>query len=683
MMRGDHAINDRQRLSLRYFMVDYNQPWAVIPGNLLYVSAGNYGHNHNATINHTWVLTPSLLNQFTVGFTRTPSYAVPPSDIQNTNLQSFGANVLTMPNYPTMALSISGWTGVNLGLGYGIVQSTYQIGDVVGWTRGRHNMRFGGEIQRYRMDLLSYYLSGGSFSSTGQLLSDPGKANAGTAMAEFLLGVGESWSQQSVSSWNLYNNYPSVFFQDDIRLSSRLTVNFGVRWEPIFDFREKNGKETTFIAGQHSTRFTNAPAGLLYIGDAGVGSTVVPPDWNNLAPRFGLAYQINAKTVVRSAWGLFYDRYPSIMINRSAQGQPFVRQATLSGNLSLSNPYGSASPLDPTPLIPASDAYYYNYGTWAIPTKDMSAGYMQNWNLVLERQLFSDTLVRAAYVGSKGTKLLNAMEVNAAVYGPGATAANLNARRPYQLISGLQLGMSNGNSSYQALQLTLEKRMRHGISVLGNYTYSKSIDVASYGSVEGNTGGPNPYNLRDNRGRSDFDLRHRLVVSAVAEHPTLKNSGLLLRNVLGGWQSNLIFTAQSGLPLNVVSGVDNALTGVGNNFADYNGGDWKLSGDRSRAEQIAAWFNTSVFKTNAVGTIGTGRRNQLTGPASWNADYSLFKVFRVRERTELQLRGEFFNFFNHTRLGVPNVRVISSTLFGKITSAGEPRILQVALRLRF
>jgi hypothetical protein len=350
--------------------------------------------------------------------------------------------------------------------------------------------------------------------------------------------------------------------------------------------------------------------------------------------------------------------------------------------VSLSNPHGAAAPLNPAPVTASANATFVPYGTWALPSKDMLTGYIQNWNFVLEHQLGGDILLRAAYVASKGTKLLNAMEINPALYAPGATVSNENARRPYQPVGGLQLGMSNGNSSYQSLQLTAQKRFSHGVSVLANYTYSKSIDLTSYGSIEGNTGGPDPYNLKNNRGLSDFDMRNRLVVSGVLEHPKFASANRVVKTIVGGWQSNFIFTVQSGQPFTVLSGVDNALTGVGGNFADYNGENPQLQGDRSEQAEIAKWFNTSAFTTNAIGTIGTGRRNQLTGPGSWNMDYSLFKSFRIHERQEFQLRGEFFNLFNHTNLGLPN-STVTSTLFGQITSAADPRIVQLALKFRF
>lgn len=684
MFRGDHSFNDRNRLSLRYFLMNYDRPWLTIPSNLLYVNAGQTAYAHNAAVNYTKVITPSLLNELTLAFHRSTPKAIPPDSISNVSLEAFGARVNTVPGFPTMDVGISNWSGISMGLGYNSPQTTYQISNVVSYTHGRHSLRFGGEYKRYRLDVASYWLSGGNISFGGQLLSDPGLTNAGNAFAEFLLGYASSWRQQSFSSWRLFNHYPSLFVQDDIRLTSRITVNLGLRWDPKLDYSESQKKRTTFVPGSQSTVYPNAPQGLLFLGDDGFQSTIVPADLNNFAPRIGIAYQLMPKTVVRAAYGLFYDQNPAIMNNRSAQGEPFVRQSTLVGPISMSNPYGTGEVLDPSPIVPGPEFQFRPYGTWAVPGRDIRTGYLQNWNLVLEHQLTDDLLLRASYVGSKGTKLLNAMEVNPGIYGLGATAANLNERRIHQPIGALQLGMSNGNSNYQALQLTVQKRLSHGLSILGNYTFSKSIDVSSYGSVEGNSGGPNPFNLNDNRGLSDFDIRHRLVVSGIVEHPKFSGSNAFVRGAFGGWQSNFIFTARSGSPFTVVSGIDNALMGLGGtaNFADYNGSAWQVSGDRSKNEKIQEWFDTNAFQVNAIGTIGSGRRNQLEGPGAWNLDYSLFKNFFIKERAQIQLRGEFFNVFNHTQLGMPNATVTSPG-FGQITSAASPRIIQLALRLQF
>jgi hypothetical protein len=312
----------------------------------------------------------------------------------------------------------------------------------------------------------------------------------------------------------------------------------------------------------------------------------------------------------------------------------------------------------------------------------MRVGYMQNWNLVVERQLLSDLLVRAAYVGSKGGKLLHSPEVNPALYAPGATAANLNQRRPYQPIGPLQVGEPTGWSKYQSAQFTVQRRFSQGFSILANYTISKSIDIASYATIEGNSAGPDPFNFNNNRGLSDFDVPQRLVVSGVVEHPRLAGKNPLARAVAGGWQSNFIFTAQSGTPITILSGVDNALMGIGANRVDLTGQAWQLPDGRPRGQQALAWFNTAAFKQNSIGTIGQLGRNTLRAPGGWNADYSVFKEFGVIERLRLQFRGEFFNVFNHTRLGGPNT-TFTSPQFGRITSAFDPRIGQVALKIIF
>ena len=188
--------------------------------------------------------------------------------------------------------------------------------------------------------------------------------------------------------------------------------------------------------------------------------------------------------------------------------------------------------------------------------------------------------------------------------------------------------------------------------------------------------------MNKNRGPSDFDFPQRLVVSSVWAHPELKGKNGFVRTVLGGWQSNVIVTAQAGLPLNIVGGVDNSLSGVSGDFADLTNTSWRLPDDRSKGDKILHWFNTAAFTRNATGTHGTGGRNQLRAPGMWNCDYSLFKNFSLRERAKVQFRSEFFNFFNHANFGAPNNSFINAN-FGRITTARDPRIVQLSLKVTF
>jgi hypothetical protein len=362
------------------------------------------------------------------------------------------------------------------------------------------------------------------------------------------------------------------------------------------------------------------------------------------------------------------------------QGMPWAYQVSLVGPLSFSDPFSGGPVLDPIGYKVSRDVVFPNYSAYTCPTRDMRPGYLQNWNLVLERQLRSDLLVRAAYVGSKGTHLLDQLERNPGIYGPGAGPGNINARRPIPRIGSLLLYFSGANSSYNAFQFTVQKRYARGFSVLTNYTFGKSLDINSIETGGGSN--PDPWNHQVNRGPSDFDVTQRLVISGVWEMPRLGSAPAPLRWVLGGWQSNAIYTASTGIPLTVRSGADNNYDGVGGDFGDYRGGDWRLSKDRPKQQQIARWFDTSVFALNAIGTFGSARRGQLRAPGDSNLDYSLFKNFSFGEGRRLQFRSEFFNVFNHANLGSPNMTV-NSPSFGVISSASEPRILQFAVKVIF
>lgn len=681
--RIDHNISDSERVSFRLMGTSYDNPWVVLPNNLYYFNIGSEDSYVSSVLNYTNVLTPNMVNEFNIGVHVSKALLVPPDSLSACcDLAGLGGRVNTVPNNETLATSIAGWTGTPEGFHRDQRQTTYLLADNLHYTIGRHQLRFGGEFQRYRIDYTTYFDATPAVTFSGQITAPTGRVSSANSFADFLLGRFSTFRQQTISGYRLYNNYVGLYAQDDIRLTSKLTANVGIRWTPEFFPNDKYHQNTTFVAGQKSQTFPNAPQGLLFYGDPSINNPIVPAYWHAFSPRLGLAYQIDQKTVLRAAYGIFYDQYMMISANRGVQAPPWVNQVSLTATGTLSNPYGSGTPISIEHTTPSKNVAFLPYSTFAIPTQGITPGYVQSWNVVLERQVTKDMVLKAAYLGSHGTHLLIAAESNPAIYGAGATLANENARRIYQPIGGLQLGHGAGWSKYQAGQFSLEKRLSHGFLLKANYTISKSMDIASYGTIEGNNIGPNPFNWNANRGLSDFNIPQRLVVSGVFAHPMLNGRNRLVKTVLGGWQSNLIFTAQSGTPLNIVSGVDNSLSGVGGDFADLTGVNWRLPDDRSEAAKITQWFNKAAFQQNAVGTPGTGGRNQLQVPGMWNVDYSLFKRFDFREKAALECRGEFFNVFNHTNLGAPNNSVVSST-FGQITTAAAPRIVQVSLKVTF
>ena len=681
--RIDHNLSDSQRLSFRLMDVSFDNPWVVLPNNLYYFNIGSADSYLSTILNYTYVLTPNLVNEFNIGLHFSKALLVPPASLsQCCDLAGLGGRVNTVPNNETLATSITGWAGTPDGFHRDQRQTTYLLADNLHYTVGRHQLRFGGDVERYRIDYTSYFDASPAVTFSGQITAPAGKVSPANSYADFLLGRFSTFRQQTVSRYRLYNNYLGLYAQDDIRLTSKLTANLGLRWTPTFFPQDKYHQNTTFIAGRQSEAFPNAPQGLLFYGDRGIDNPIVPAYWQAFSPRVGFAYQLNPKTVIRTAYGIFYDQYMMISSNRSVQAPPWVNQVSLTASGSLSNPYGSGTPISVEQSSPSRDVAFLPYSTFAIPTQGMTPGYVQSWNFVLERQVTKDLVLKAAYLGSHGTHLLVAAESNPAIYRPGATLGNENARRIYQPIGGLQLGEGAGWSKYQAGQFALEKRFSHGFMLKANYTVSKSIDNASYGTIEVNNIGPNPFNWNANRGLSDFDYPQRMVVSGLFTHPTFNGQNRLVRTVLGGWQSNLIFTAQSGTPLTILSGVDNSLSGVGGDFADLTGQSWHLPDNRSKDAKIRQWFDTSAFRQNAIGTPGTGGRNQLRVPGMWNIDYSLFKRFDLWERMALECRGEFFNILNHANLGAPSGTVVSPT-FGQITTAAAPRIVQVSLKVTF
>ncbi len=681
VLRVDHALTDRQRISGRYFVFHYDLPPDIMQTNALYGWQGQLGYSQSLAFNHTYSISARWVHTTTVSysFSQPTTYNALSPDFK---LSDLGASVKTVPGTNILNLAITGWSGISFNGGAATYTRSLHIADGFNYATGRHNLRFGGEILRYKTGATGYYRSGGDVSFTGNLLSDAGKQNAGNAYAEFLLGDATTFQQAGATCiaqpCPTQHFYFPLFVQDDIRLTSKLTINAGLRWEPRSGM--SNRADETYMAGQQSTAYPNAPMGLIFKGDSALGGGTIPYSWKNFAPRLGLAYEIAPRTVIRAAYGIFVDDFPSNVFNTVIQGMPWTTQATLQGPLQLSNPYGSAAPLDPVGYTPSSSVVFPNYLAYQVPTRGMRPGYVQSWNAIVERQLRGDLLVRVGYVASKGTDLLNELQANPAIYGPGATTGNINSRRPIPRIGSLYLFESMSNSSYQSGQLTVQKRYAHGFSVLGNYTWSKSIDDSS--DPTGYTPGPNPWNHSTNRAPSDYDITNRVVISAVWQLPAFHHSAAPVRWVAGGWQANGIYTAETGVPVNIISGGNNALDGESGDFADYYGGTWQLSADRARKDQIAQWFNTSAFTTNAVGTIGTGRRNQLRAPGDSNLDFSLFKNFPIREHQFVQLRSEFFNILNHPNLGPPGNTVTSPT-FGRITTALDPRILQFALKVVF
>ncbi len=507
-----------------------------------------------------------------------------------------------------------------------------------------------------------------------------------------MLGRLDSFDQGTGEYKNNRATYTALYFQDDFKLSQRLTLNLGVRYEPTPPWHEVRGRIEyftieNFLGGVRSPQFKNAPPGVLFRGDPGVPEDGALGDYNNLGGRFGFAWDVfgDGKTSVRGGAGMFYDQHLLGEFNNGGVNAP-----PWSIRLSVSRPQGAFS--DPYQgrndfnlITPASigspDAAFPRPVLLTTYDGKHTTPLTYNWNLTLEREVFQGWLARAAYVASASNYGRVVKQLNPARPGTGST----DSRRLFAPeLGNIDYFTEDRRSYYHSMQLSLNKRLSQGLSVLANYTWSKSL-----GNYSGSAGEANevaPWNVPNADsfvyGPMDFDYRHRFVVSWVWELPKVKTDNAFLKGLLHGWQANGIGQYQSGGAFTITSGRDNSQTGINRDRAKFTG----VSPDAPAGSDKTVWFNPAAFAVNDVGTFGTVGRGAFHGPHLFNWDMGFFKTFTFTEQVNLQFRAEMFNIFNQVNFDNPNTNV-SGGGFGRITrthpNAGDPRIIQFGLKLNF
>jgi hypothetical protein len=673
LTRIDHEFNENDRLFGRYI---YNNDFLFSPaGNLANWGINQTFHRQGAVVGETHLFSPSVVNNFQFSYNRIYSYIVQTPDFLWSDL---GANLpaASPVTHSWQSLTISGYFSAVTGTFWDLTRNAYGINDSVNWNHGRHSVSFGAQISRYYVDQINEFYSrfGGTFNGFA----------TGDSAADFMIGDLNQLRMVSVLSNNLSQTNWQFFASDQFHALARLTITLGIRWQPDLHFTEASGKESSFRSGLQSTVFPNAPAGLLFKGDPQLPSNVINPDWLNFAPRVGLAYDVfgNGKTALRAGYGIFYDDFASIRLNRFPLIQPYVLDTTVF-DVPLSDPFLGHSPYPFIPPTTPAQKKAYRFVTPAATTSfnaDFRTPYTQQWNLNVQQQLPFQTVVTAAYVGSKSDRLFGSHNLNPAVYGPRATVANTQARRIYQAFGTIEDESTVGYSQYHSFQLTINKRLSRGFTLLAAYTFSKDIGLTA-AQGEGTLGTRDPNNWNLDKGLMPTDRPNILSISSVWQAPSPRGNKFL-KGAIGGWELTGIFTATSGAPLTVRAGVDRSLNGQGLDTADQVG-DWHISGSRSRAAEALQWFNTAAFALPALGTVGTSGIDILRGPAMSNLDLALFRNFSVKERLKFQFRAEFFNALNHTVLGNPNTTLTNAT-FGKILSTQTaPRIGELGLKFSF
>ena len=501
-------------------------------------------------------------------------------------------------------------------------------------------------------------------------------------MADYLLGRDVNFTQNSYTIQGGKYYIPSFYAQDNFKLTRRLTLNLGMRWEIYTPWREDNGQMAMYFPGAQSRTFPTAPLGFIYQTDP---QYTYVTDAVNIGPRIGFAWDVfgDGKTSVRGSYAVSYDGLHSEYL--LAGNQPFSLSVAINNPGTLSNPYANTRNPFPYKVDPANAKFDLPATIGGNPASPFEAAYVQNVSFTIQRQLSASWMAQAGYIGNYGRKLPVQNEFNPAVYAAGqSTTANTDARRRLAPVyRGFNASSWDANSSYNALQTMVTKRLANGFTLVGHYTWSRAIDDSCQQETLDQCLQQDPFNRLGSRGLSEFDRRHVAVFSYLYELPFFKSGNPALKQTLGGWRIAGINTFQTGNPLTVTTGSDVSLTAVGRDRPDLIG-DPALSSNRSTQDKMAQWFSPSAFRRNAAGTYGNAGRDIIIGPGSWNWDLSFQKDFRLgSDRRRLEFRADLFNSLNHPNLGSPATNFGTPQSFGRITSTGSARVVQLALRYQF
>jgi hypothetical protein len=670
-VRIDHAISENSDLAFRYSFGDrslfepFSGPgFSLVPGYGINVPR----RSQNTMLSETHVFTPNFINEARVAFNRVAlsvfqenrgtsiNQRVGLPEL-STNPRDFGLSFITIAGYSPIG---DEYNNPQEG-----VTNTYQILDTATYARGSHLLKFGADLRFVRQNAYRDVQSRGflTFSPFGQV--------TGNALADLLLGSPFiTGGARLDNAQHLRTESYNFFINDSWRITPRFTLNAGLRYEynsPPVDAEDR------------STLYDVATETLVPVGTNGMPRSGYDADKNNFAPRIGFAWTMDdaGRTVLRAGYGIYYDQSSLAPSEGLYFNPPYFNlnfYFSLPGlPLTVDNPFPSFFPV-PSPST-----------AFAIQ-RDLSTPYMQHWNVNLQRELGGSRVIEVAYVGSKGTSLYSARDINQPAPSP-----TFFVIRPVPQFADINILESRANSNYHSLQVRFQQRLDFGLSMLSSYTWSKSIDDAS--SFFTSAGDPNfpqnSYDLGAERGRSNFDVRQRLSVSYAYDLPFgrgrtyLRDAGWVT-SVLTGWQTYGIITLQTGRPFTVALLPENDNSGTGRSNLGFGANDRpNVIGDPRLASRTPErWFNTAAFGLPVFGTFGNAGRNILDGPGYRNVNASLVKNTFLTERFNLQLRAEVFNLFNHPNFNLPD-NFLGSPTFGRILSAREPRHIQLAVKLLF
>ncbi|MDR3676407.1 MAG: carboxypeptidase regulatory-like domain-containing protein, partial [Acidobacteriota bacterium] len=693
----DHSISSQDHLTFRGTWNHLYNDGYFDPSNLASLAGYSNLAAQDYLLHETHVFRPNLLNEFRFSYGREYVFRGPEPGAPG--WPALGVqNIYDPAPNAIYAFSVTGFFSASEYPLAVFSRQNFAWADDLSWVKGAHNIQFGVSAERWRVDSINQGQAqpGFTFSPSN---------GTGLALANFLLGDVYQFTQQQGEPTDLRDTFIGLYAQDSFRATRRLTLNYGIRWEPGIPWNSvlpsvNYFKPSNYYAGVHSSVYTNAPVGLLFSGDSGVpGYIGFNSNMSAIMPRVGFAYDVsgNGKTSVRGGIGMFYDtRMGTSLLNTVLPGNspynPTLTLLTPAGP--LNDPYQGVTNPFPTPVVPSKNTTFVSPLT--AQTVDGShtnevIPLVYNWNLAVERQLTEGWLLRVAYVGNHGSHIRELAQLNPAVYATGATTSTTQARRVFQGFGSITQMTMDANSIYHGLQVSLEKRFAqgtflHGLNLSANYTYSKAMDDVPYLAGVENTAvsavpfwSPNRHQM--DYGPSEFNHTNVLAISYKYDLPTLQHVNRYARTTFGSWEYTGVLSAYSGDPLTVLSGKDNSLTGLSEDRA-VQVGSAKGPGACGTTSPCVNFLNPNSFTVNATGTYGNVGKGAFTGPNFIKWDMGVFKNFNLTEKVKLQFRAEFFNIFNRANFLDP-VASVSSAGFGSIKTANDPRIGQLALKLNF
>ena len=720
--RVDYQINSKQSLFGRYLAATYYRPaaYTLAPSDILTTGqAGLDDTVQSGLIGHTWVISPTTVNNIRASVSRVA--------INRFNTDFFSGCDLGVQMYCGYLPHQSYFTVTNafaLGVSTGTkghnANTTYQLGDDFSLIKGSHQIAFGAMTSQYRLGLR------GTVYGQNQY--------AFPSLAAFLLG-GTPTNPVTVTT-SLPNTldqkkwYFSAYIRDSWKVSSRLTINAGLRYEPFLppDMTANavyNFSQAAMIANQKTTVYTNAPPGLTFPGDPGFpGQSGMYKQWKLFAPRVGVAWDPigDGKTSIRASYGLSYDYANGQLFVNTADSPPFGNTEIFPA-ASFSNPFASNPGGNIFPYTLDKNAPFAPGGIYIALQPNSHTTQVHQWNFAVQRGfgVRQDWVASATYAGSETAHLWVSYQLNPAIYVPGncvpgqygltapgpcTTNTNTNSRRVFtvnnypqaNLIANMDQYDDGGTSSYNGMILALQRRLSQGVSISANYTWSHCIGDLAVGNSTGNAGAGLviPTNRRQDRsncisqeigGTFSSDRRHIFNLTVVAETPKFNNH--TLRAIASGWQFAPIYRISSAAWLTVtMTPPDRQFSGTANQRPVQ-----ALSNTLCASPNSACWISPAAFSLPAPGTLSTMNRATVPGPNFWQFDLALSRNFPIHEAMRLQVRAEAFNLTNSFRAGVPPpslaaggsgvVTTFGSPNFGQITSALDPRIMQLAMKFSF